>query len=231
LIFFLEMGDNVDMPDADALPQDVANAESGEYPVLLVGGGGHCRSVIEILEQCRMPVAGIVHGIDCAFEPVSSFPPLGRDADLPVLRARYANALVTVGQIRTPRIRRELFSLLETLGFEFPIPVSPSAWVSPRAALGRGTIVMHNAIVNTGSKVGKNCIINNKALVEHDCIVENHCHIAAGATLCGGVFVGEGSFIGAHAVVREGARIGKRCIVGMGARVYRDIQDGERCVG
>lgn len=221
----------MDIYNPSTLSHENINGVIRGEPVLLVGGGGHCRSVIEVLEQCKILVAGIVHGNDCAFEPVFSFPPLGRDADLPRLRAKYAKALVTVGQINTSRIRQKLFNLLETMKFEFPIPISPQAWVSSRANLACGTIVMHQALVNAGAKIGKNCIINNRAIVEHDCRVGDHCHIAVGAILCGGVQVDEGSFVGANAVVREGVRIGKECVVGMGARVYRDVPDGGHYAG
>ena len=43
-----------------------------------------------------------------------------------------------------------------------PVIVSPNAYVSKRAQIGNGTIIYHDAIVNTNAKIGKNCIINKK---------------------------------------------------------------------
>lgn len=199
--------------------------------ILLVGGGGHCRSVIDVLEAASMPIAGIIHGNDCAFEPLFSYPALGRDDKLPDLRAQHSRALVTVGQIKSATLRIQLFNRLKELGFALPSVISPSAALSARAELGEGSILMHHALVNAGAAIGHNCILNTKSLIEHDCIVEEHCHIAVGATLCGGVRVGAGSFIGAGACVRENVRIGANCLIGMGCMVRRDLPPGMRYVG
>ena len=131
-----------------------------EGGLLLIGGGGHCRSVIDVLERTGLPIAGIVQGEGCLAESVFNYPTLGQDADLNGLRSRYTQALVTVGQIKSPEIRIRLFCLLCDLGFQLPVIVSPLARVSPHAQLGAGTIVMHHAMVNAGAVVGENCIIN-----------------------------------------------------------------------
>lgn len=199
--------------------------------VVLLGGGGHCRALIDVLEAVGMPVAGVVHGADCPLEPVLGYPPLGRDADLPSLRRRFRRALVSVGQIKTAAVRRRLFALLLELGFEAPALCSPLARVSAHAIVGRGAAIMHHALVNAGARIGENCIINTSALVEHDCVVEDHCHIAVGAVLCGGVRVAEGAFIGAGSVCREGVRIGAGALVGCGSVVLRDVPAGAVITG
>ncbi len=199
--------------------------------IILVGGGGHCLSVLDVLQACSLPVAGIVHGPDCAFSALGGFPPLGRDENLPELRALYDLALVTVGQLKSPAVRTSLYNLLKKYGFTLPVAVSPLAFASASASLGEGTVLLHQALVNAGAVVGVNCIINSKALVEHECVIGAHCHIAVGAILAGGASVGEGSFVGAGAVVREGVRIGRNCVVGMGCKLRRDLPDGEIYVG
>lgn len=201
------------------------------HGLLLVGGGGHCLSAIEVIESAALPIAGIIHGNDCAFEPVWSYPALGRDGDLAALRQEYQKALVTVGQIKTPELRKRLFSLLTSLEFELPVIIASSAVVSRHAPVAAGTIVMHQAVVNSSAAVGRNCIINTSAIVEHGCTVADHCHIAVGALLCGDVSIGEGSFIGAGAIVRSGTHVGKGCIVGMGSKVLGNIPDGAVHVG
>lgn len=194
-------------------------------PILLVGGGGHCRAVIDVLESANKEIAGIVHGLECAFEPVLGYPALGRDADLPELRLRFSRAIITVGQIKNSRLRQSLFSKLRDMGFELPSVVAPSAYVSRHASIGEGNVVMHMAFINAGVSLADNCIINTKSLVEHDCSIASHCHISIGAILCGGVCVDSGSFIGAGAVIRQNVRIGKNVIIGCGANVHADVPD------
>lgn len=162
---------------------------------------------------------------------VFGYPVLGTDADLPQLREQYQYALVTVGQIKTPDIRMQLFDKLLKLGFELPAIISPLAYVSKHARVAHGSIVMHHALVNAGAQIGANCIINSKALVEHDAIVGDHCHIATEAIINGGVSVGQGSFVGSNAVSRENITVGPRCVIGGGARVLTDLAAQTRHIG
>lgn len=196
--------------------------------LVLLGGGGHCRSVIDVLEQAGLAIAGVVHGDACEALPAFEYPVLGHDRDLPRLREMYHNALVTIGQIQSPRVRKILYARLVELGFSLPTVLSPQACVAARAHIASGSVVMHRAMVNSGASVGHNCIINTKALVEHDCVIEDHCHVAVGAILCGGVRLGEGSFVGAGAIIREGVQIGANCVVGMGCRVRHHLAEGSR---
>lgn len=197
--------------------------------ILLLGGGGHCKAVIDVLSITEKVIAGIVHGIDAPFEPVLGHIPLGRDDDLIQLRQSYSSALITVGQVKNSAVRKKLFATLCQLDFAIPTVVSKLAYVSAFASIGAGTVVMHQAIVNAAAIIGENCIINTCALVEHDCIISPHCHIAVGAILCGGVCVGEGSFVGAGSIIREGIQLGKNVIIGCGT-VIQDNVAANMCI-
>lgn len=178
-------------------------------PILLIGGGGHCRACIDVIElQGLYAVAGVVERAGAERpESVLGYPIVGTDDDLPSLRNRFAHALVTVGQVKTPAIRIGIYERLRALGFELPPIVSPRAYVSHHAVVGAGTIVMHDALVNAGASIGDNCIINSKALVEHDATIGSHCHISTGAIINGGVRVGAGTFFGSNAVSVHGISI------------------------
>lgn len=63
--------------------------------------------------------------------------------------------------------------------------VHPSAYVSPKANIGAGVVVLPHAVVNTGTIVNQGCIINIGAIVDHDCILEPGVHIAPGAIVKG----------------------------------------------
>jgi len=176
--------------------------------ILLVGGGGHAKSVIDVIEQeGRFEIAGIVEKFIGESHSVLDYEIIGTDDELPALRKHYDYALVTVGQIESAKLRIKLYTHLKELGFMLPTIISPHAYVSKHARLGEGSVVMHHALVNAGAKVGNNCIINSKALVEHDAVVENHCHISTCAILNGGVHVATESFIGSGVVTKQGAQL------------------------
>ena len=172
--------------------------------ILLIGGGGHCKSVIDVIEQeDRYTIAGIIDKKECIGTKVLGYEVIACDDDLEMLYQKYTHAIVTVGQIQSSNIRVRLFTRLKELGYTLPTLVSPLAYVSKHTFVDEGTVIMHNAIVNADAKIGKNCIINTKALIEHDVRVENHCHISTAAVLNGGVHVEEHTFVGSNATSKE----------------------------
>ncbi len=176
--------------------------------ILLIGGGGHCRAVIDVIEQQnRYTIAGIIDRKECIGEKVLGYEVIGCDEDLPHLCSRYQYALVTVGQIRSVEVRKQLFASLKAAGYILPAIVSPRAYVSKHAFIGKGSIVMHDAMVNASARIGDNCIINTKALIEHDCRIGNHCHVSTGAILNGASVIGKGTFVGSNAVSKEGVAV------------------------
>ena len=172
--------------------------------ILLIGGGGHCKSVIDVIEQeGRFEIAGIIDKKELVGQDVLGYKILGSDDTLKDLHQHYNYALITVGQIESPEIRIKLFEMLKALGYELPAIISPFAYVSKYAKIGEGTVIMHHALVNTNASVGQNCIINTKALIEHDAIIEEHCHISTGAVVNGGVHVKTSTFYGSNATSKE----------------------------
>lgn len=172
--------------------------------IILVGGGGHCKAVIDVIEQQNLyTIVGIVDLPEKAGTEVLGYKVIGNDNDLPELIRKYKNAHLSLGQIRNPEPRQKIYKMLKDLSANMPVIISPLAYVSQHAFVDEGSIIMHQAIVNAGAKIGINCIINSKALIEHDAEIGDHCHVSTGATVNGGVIVGQGSFIGSGAVTKE----------------------------
>ena len=194
--------------------------------IILIGGGGHCKSCIDVIEQQGIyEILGIIDKASEVGQKVLGYKVVGTDDDLSRFRDECDFALVTVGQIRSPKLRIEIYAVLKELEFSIPVVLSPLAYVSKYAVLGQGTIVMHDALVNAEATVGENCIINSQVLVEHNATIGDHCHIATGAILNGGVSVGDGSFIGSGSIVKQGLSVGSEVVVGMGEVLKRDLLD------
>ena len=121
--------------------------------------------------------------------------------------------LVTVGQIKSPKLRVKLYEELVKINLKPATIVSPTAIISKNSKIENGSIIMHNVVINSNARIGKNCIINTGAIIEHDVIIGNHCHIAPGAIINGGVKIEDCSFI-SGAVIKENIKISKNCIVG-----------------
>mgnify|MGYP003980704717 FL=1 len=176
--------------------------------IILIGGGGHCKAVIDVIEQeGRFNIIGIIDKPELLGKNVLEYPIIGNDSELNVLVKRCKNALITIGQIRSPLPRINLFDTVLKLGFTLPSIVSPRAYISQHAYIGIGSIIMHDAVVNAGAIIGDNCIINTKSIVEHGSNIGNHCHISTNAVINGDVVVGSGSFIGSGAISKESIKI------------------------
>jgi sugar O-acyltransferase (sialic acid O-acetyltransferase NeuD family) len=199
--------------------------------IILIGAGGHCHACIDVIEhQNEYVIAGLIGMPEEINTKHLGYKVIATDDDLPQLANIYQYALITVGQINSPRRRIDLYKRVSSLGFQLPTIVSTSTHVARSVAIGAGTIVLHGAIINAGSSIGENCIINTCAIIEHDTFIDSHCHISTGAILNGNVRVGKGSFVGSGSIVKEGVRIGNECLVGMGLSVRHDIQDFTRFI-
>ena len=195
--------------------------------IILVGDGGHAHSCIDVIEQCnKYNIVGLISKKEKPTVKVLGYPVLGTDKELKKISQKIKNAIISVGQIKTSKIRIDLYNKAIEAGFKLPIIKSPYAYVSPLAKIGEGTIIMHGAIVNTNAVIGKNCILNTKCIIEHDAVVDDHCHVSTGAILNGKVFLGKGSFVGSGSVIKEEVKIGNYCVISANTFLRKNLTAG-----
>lgn len=140
--------------------------------LIILGAGGYGRVVADLAEQTgmydeihflddnsNMPgVLGVCQEFEKFCRPdTEMYPAFGNNEG----RVAWMQRIKAAG-IRIPRIIHRL------------------AYVSPKAQVADGCVVMPYAVVNTGTIVKEACIVNVGALVDHDCILEEGCHIAPG---------------------------------------------------
>ena len=189
-------------------------------PLLLIGCGGHARSLIDLIEAGgQWRILGLVGLPDQVGSVVLGYPVIASDAELKALRQVCEAAVLAIGQVPDPTPRKRLATQLDQLGFHSPVLISPHAVVSRHTQFGRGTVVAHGAIVNAGAVLGAHCILNSRALIEHDVQLGDHCHVSTGALVNGGVRLGNGSFVGSGAMLREGLQLPAGTVISAGKRV------------
>ena len=198
--------------------------------ILLVGGGGHCKSVLDtLLEKNDYAEIGIIEKDDFISNSIMGVPILGCDDDLPNFYLRgYEFAFLTVGNLF---LRIKLFNILSEIGYKIPIIIDSSAKVSKNANIEKGVFIGKNCVVNAGVEIKRGAIINSGAIVEHDCYIGEFSHIAPGAVLCGEVSIGNNSHLGANSCVKQQVRIGSNSIIGMGSVVIKNIHDSVLAYG
>ncbi len=192
--------------------------------LILIGGGGHCKSVIDVAESAGYTILGVLDRSIPVGETVLGYKVLGND-DLVAPFVEKAEFLVTVGQIKSPDIRIRLNKMVKDAGGKLATVIASTAHVSRHAVLGEGTVVMHQAVVNAGAHIGTGCIINTFANIEHDVKIGNFCHVSTGAMVNGEAEIGEGSFIGSQSVVNQCVKVFNNTVVASGSVVHRDIKE------
>lgn len=191
--------------------------------VVLIGGGGHAKVVMDIVEACGDQVVGV---LDDALEKgtlIQGVPVLGKVAEAEGFED--CSFLIAIGN------NEVRYRLAKQLDLPWYTAVHPTAVVSSKAQIGEGSVVMPKAVVNAGARIERHCIVNTAAVVEHDNHIADCGHISCGAVLTGTVRVGETVLIGAGAIVRNNVTICAGSTVGAGAVVTADITEKGTYVG
>lgn len=178
-------------------------------------------SVIDVIErENKYFIKGI---LDSSIKEsnILGYPILGGDDKIPSLIDKNVFFLITVGQIKNFEIRKKISISLEKNNAQLAKIISPLAYVSPHAKINKGTIVMHQALINAGAEVGKHCILNTKVNIEHGVKIEDFCHISTSAVVNGDSIVKRGTFIGSNATISNGITIEENSIISAGKFVRR----------
>ncbi len=199
-------------------------------PLILVGGGGHCKSVIEAAESAGFEIKGILDMPDLQGTKTLGYEVIGTDDDIPIFVDKY-DFIITLGFIQNPQRRLQLHERIGDIGGQLATIIASTAYVSSHAKLGVGTVVLHHANVNAGAEIGESVIINSCANIEHDVIVGDFCHVSTKTSLNGSCAIGEKSFIGSGTVVANNVSVGSNVTVGIGSVVLRDIPSDTFCFG
>ena len=122
-------------------------------PLILIGGGGHCKSVIEAAESAGYSILGVLDMPEDVGKEILSTKVIGTDDDISSYVDK-AEFVITVGFIKNPAIRIKLYNKVKEAGGKLATIIANTAYVSQYATIGEGTVVMHHAFINAGAKVG-----------------------------------------------------------------------------
>lgn len=193
--------------------------------IVLIGGGGHCKSCIEVIESTEAyKIMGILDLPSELGKKVLDYEVIGNDHDYEKFHLEGCCFLITTGQIKSAEVRKRIFGQLNLIHAEIETVIASTAKISKYSTIGRGTIIMHHCFINAGAKIDENCIVNTASVVEHDVVIEKHCHISTKAVINGDCKIGSETFIGSSSCVSNGVVIANNVIVGAGSLVLNKIK-------
>lgn len=194
--------------------------------IVLYGGGGHAKAVLEmILAIGAFRLAGVIDDNPAlAGGQVLGVPVLGGREKLAELYDQGVGLAANgVGGIINIDVRVRLFELLMRHGYALPALRHPRATVEASARLGDGVQVFANAYVGSSTVLHDCCMVNTGAIVSHDCEIGRYTHIAPGAMLAGHVHVGERALVGMGVTTAIGIHLGDGVRIGNGAILLTDV--------
>ena len=190
--------------------------------LVLVGGGGHCKSVIDAAESAGYVIKGILDLPESVGNRILDYWIIGTDDDIP----QYVSDndfVVTLGFIKDASLRIRLHEKIQKVGGHLATVIASTAHVSKYAEIGEGTVILHQTSVNAGVRIGKGCIINTFANLEHDAIIDDYCHISTGVMVNGDCRVGKATFLGSQSIMVNGTSIVSGCVVAAGSMIRKNI--------
>jgi acetyltransferase EpsM len=199
-----------------------------ERSIVVYGGGGHGKSLIDLIRVLGgYDLIGVIDDGMAVGSQVMGLAVLGGGDELLGLAARgaslAANAIGGVGDIMS-RVR--IFQRILSSNITCPTLIHPSAVVEVSAKLADGVQVFSHAYVGSESVIGFGAIVNTSAVVSHDCTLDAYANVAPGALLAGGVSIGEGVLVGMGVTINLGVHIGAGARIGNSAVIKQDVPPG-----
>lgn len=200
--------------------------------LILIGGGGHCKSCIDVIEfENKFNIIGILDLPINVGNKINNYEIIGIDNDIEKYLSKNVYFFITIGQIENVFIRKKLFNQLIKFNAKIATIISPSAYVSTKSKVGIGTIIMHKCVINSGVMIGDNSIINTLSNIEHDVKIGNHTHISTGAMINGDCIIGNEVFVGSNSTISNQIKISDKSIIGAASYVNRDIEKADIYAG
>jgi UDP-perosamine 4-acetyltransferase len=194
--------------------------------IVIIGGGEFAHLIIDVIKKLdQYEIIGYTDIIDKGLILGTKY--LGTDEVLNDILKNDKNckAVVAVGLIKISYVRNRVYEMLKDLGFELPSIISKNAILQEDVAIGEGTCVLDNALINAGTKIGKCCIIGPGAIVEHHCSAGDFVTFATGSIFAAGSTIGNNSILSIGAIVVSHKNICSNCFIGAGSVAINNISN------
>jgi acetyltransferase EpsM len=161
----------------------------------IYGATAHAKVAVETAEELKIDIAGLIDK-SLLIADVFDYPvELHQDID-------YEEDVVFVA-IHDSGLRQRIVS--ENYSWEYCSLIHPKAYVSKRADIGKGTLILPGACIAPDVQIGNHCVIGSNAVIASNTIIEDFVNIGPNSSIGSNVLIGSCSEIMAniHIVAEE----------------------------
>lgn len=194
-----------------------------EKPVVIVGGSGHARVLINCLQLIDREIIGVLDPGIAKGETIAGVPVMGGDDVLLGYSPGRIEIVNGLGVLPGRRTRWRLGDSVREKGYSCASVIHPSVIISNNVSLESGVQVMAGCVLQNGITVGYDSVINTGSSIDHDSVIDAQCWISPGVTICGEVNIGPGAYIGAGATILQKVSIKEGTLVRAGETILEDV--------
>ena len=122
--------------------------------LIIIGAGGHSKTCLEVVQSSKIyKVIGFIDNktkFDDFFKKFKIF----NENKLNIALKITKNVHIGIGQIKSPKLRVNLFKKYKKKEFKFPVIIHSSAYISKYSLVNEGTLVGIDSVVNANCKIG-----------------------------------------------------------------------------
>ena len=183
--------------------------------VVVIGGGGYARVVIDIVERSGDKVKGLLDDALAIGTMVDGYPIIGKIDEFQKDSGCFYIIAIGSNEVRN--------DIVNKLNVPWYTAIHPTAIISKTAYVDEGSVIAANVVINPGAMIGKHCIVNSSSIIEHGDIIKDFVHISSGVTIGGEVVVGENSMIDLGCIIQRNIKIASGSKIKVGQVITSDL--------
>jgi sugar O-acyltransferase (sialic acid O-acetyltransferase NeuD family) len=169
----------------------------------IYGATAHAKTAVDVAEDLAIEIGGLIDKsllIEDVFDYEVQLHHQVKDTEEDFFIA-----------VKNPGLRQRIVS--ENTDWNYQTLIHPKAYVSKRAEIGEGTIILPGASIAPDVQIGNHCIIAGSAVIESNTIIEDFVNIGPNVSIGANVLVGRGSEIKANTRIEDEETIPKESII------------------
>jgi|UniRef100_A0A6C0IVL0 acetyltransferase EpsM len=199
--------------------------------IILIGGGGNCKKIIDMIMSEDINIKGILDDkyTDIQINFYRKTKIIGKISDL--IKYKDCNIIVTIGSID---FRKDFFN--KYIDYKFPNLIHTKSCISESSQLGKGIVIHYGVYVGPDVIIGDFCHLDTNSIIEHDCNLGNNIMVCPGVNICGGVKIRDNVFIGAGTTIINSTSnkeiiLNQKCYIGAGSLITKSIESNKLYYG